>query len=239
MFDRRIVIFSGHFGSGKTELALNLAVSEGKAQRPVTLVDLDVVKPYFRSRSGREFLAAANVDFVAPEGDLLQADLPVILPKVRALCRGVASRVIMDVGGDDTGARVIGSIADVLDPSETEFLMVLNFRRPFTPDPNAAVEMAHEIEAAARARFTGIVSNTHLMQETTWPVIREGFTMAIQTGKMLGIPVKAVGIDAAFEPVAKPSDFPCPILPVHRFLLPPFKSQGGEVRKTGPLFVLN
>lgn len=238
MFDRRIVIFSGHFGSGKTELALNLALSEARAKRPVTLVDLDVVKPYFRSRSGREFLAEAGVTFVAPQGDLLQADLPVILPAVRSLCRTQSERVVMDVGGDDTGARVVGSLQDVLDPSQTEFLLVLNFRRPFTPDPESAVTMARDIERSARLRFTGIVSNTHLMAETTLAVIREGFDMAVRTGELLDLPVKAVGIEAAFEPQPDAHTFPCPILGIERILTPPFQSQTGQVRQTGPLFVL-
>ena len=108
MFSRQVTVLVGHFGSGKTEIALNGALDLAAAGETVTLADLDVVKPYFRSRSARHILAAEGVNLIAPQGELVHADLPIIVPQVRDALRRPRGKTILDIGGDGTGARVLG-----------------------------------------------------------------------------------------------------------------------------------
>ena len=105
LFRKRVTVLVGHFGSGKTEIALNGALELAAAGTPVTVVDLDVVKPYFRSRSARAILADAGVGLVVPTGENVYADLPIVMPQIRTVIRSSEDRVIVDVGGDDSGRR--------------------------------------------------------------------------------------------------------------------------------------
>jgi hypothetical protein len=237
VFGQRVTAIVGHFGSGKTEIAVNGALRLAAEGRPVTLVDLDVVKPYFRSRAARETLAAHGVDLVVPAGDTIFADLPIIVPRVRTMLRDERRRVLLDVGGDDTGARALGSIADAVPREETDHLLVLNFRRPFTETVEAAVTMIREIEAAARLRVTGVISNTHLMGETTAEVVTDGYRMAVATAAAAGVPVVAVAVEEALAAELAAAAFACPVFPLRRVLRPPF-AQSRPQRTSGPPFVL-
>ncbi|MEJ2369199.1 MAG: cobalamin biosynthesis protein CbiA [Acidobacteriota bacterium] len=238
MFDSRITILAGHFGSGKSEIAINGAIDAARAGSPVFLADLDVVKPYFRSRAARQFLEDSGVTLVAPKGENVYADLPILLPEVRGLCADSSRKLIMDVGGDDMGVRVLGALNDVIPPDETAFYLVLNFRRPFTPDVAAAVQMARQIEAPSRLRFTGLIANTHLMDETTPDVVLDGYRLALETGHELDLPVVAVTAAAPVSDSLPSEGIDCPVFVLNPMLRAPFR-RGPEVRKTGPIFVLN
>jgi hypothetical protein len=229
-----VTAFLGHFGSGKTELALNRALDLAGAGERVTLADLDVVKPYFRSRAARDILAAAGVDLLAPTGENVFADLPIIVPQIRSALREAGRRLLLDVGGDDTGARVLGSLADVLPHDDTEVLLVLNFRRPSTPDPERAVAMVRAIERVGRVAVTGLVSNTHLMGETTLEIVTEGLAMARTTAAAVDVPV--VGVAVAEDLVAEVGDVGCAVIPLRRVVRTPFEQP--RSRTTGPLFVV-
>ena len=237
MFSRQVTVLVGHFGSGKTEIALNGALDLAADGVAVTLADLDVVKPYFRSRSARHILAGAGVRLIAPEGENVYADLPIIVPQVRDILRRPQGKTILDVGGDGSGARVLGSLTDVLPTTNIEILVVLNFSRPSTPDTAGAIAMVHEIEAVARVRVTGLISNTHMMDETTPEIILEGAARAIETGVTSGLPVVAAAIHEDMAASVN-GDLPCPAFILKRIVKPPFEVQ--PQRKTvGPLFVLN
>ena len=237
-FVKRITVFAGHFGSGKTELTLNAALSAAGTGDVVSLIDLDVVKPYFRSRSAQQDLEAAGVELVAPQGDLLSADLPVISADVRARMRNASVKVFVDAGGNDVGVKALSSVLDALPPGDSAVLLVLNFRRPFTPDVASAVEMARAIEAAARLRFTGAVSNTHLMKETTPSIVLEGYEKAREAVRELGIPLVAVSVENGMQEQVLELPLECPVLPLRRLVRPPFekKEPALKVRKMGPIF---
>ena len=262
MFTRRISILVGHFGSGKSEIAVNYSMRLARDGLPVSLIDLDVIKPYFRSRSARDQLAAAGVELVAPTGDSFYADLPIMLPRVRGLCRQHDRRVVMDVGGDDAGARVIGSLDDVLDPDEIEVAAVLNFNRPFTADPDQAVAMIRGIEGNARMRVTGVIANTHLMQFTKPETVRSGYENACECARRLSVKVLAVCVPSVLEGEFSGDEFESKLFPISRVIRTTFAadtdSAGGDsgvpeqppapgfapalegrygVRKVGPLFV--
>lgn len=236
-FLRRVTILAGHFGSGKTEIAVNAALALAGGPDPVSVVDLDVVKPYFRTRSAREFFEEAGVELVSPCGELAASDLPIVLPAVRERLMERGRKVILDAGGDDMGVRALSSVLDAVPPGETDFLCVLNFRRPFTPDAASAVEMARKIESSARLRFTGLISNTHLMRETTPEIVREGYAMALETGSALGLPVVMQAVEQATALGLGASDFQCPLFVLKRVVKPPFEEKPHQ-RETGPLFKL-
>jgi len=238
LFETRVTVFVGHFGSGKTEIALNGALELAAAGDRVTIADLDVVKPYFRTRSARAILDDAGIRLLAPTGEHIHSDLPIIVPQIRSALRDPACRLVMDAGGDDSGARVLGSLADVMPRDETRCLAVLNFRRPSTPDPSGAVAMVRDIEAAARVRITGLVSNTHLLRETTPEIVLDGHRMAVEASRVLGIPV--VAVTAVDEVVSglRGEILDCPLVVLRRVVLTPFEQQP-QTRASGPLFVVN
>jgi hypothetical protein len=238
MYQRRVTVFVGHFGSGKTEIALNGALDLAAAGSRITFADLDVVKPYFRSRSARAILADAGIDLLAPTGANVHADLPIIVPQIRSHLRDESSRLIMDVGGDDVGARVLGSLSDVIPFDDTDCLLVLNFRRPSTPDPERAVAMVREIEAVGRVPVSGLISNTHLMDETTPEVVLDGYRQALETARLAEIPLVAVTVSADLAAILAAEEFECPVVPLRRIVKPSF-AQTPELRTTGPLFVVN
>jgi CobQ/CobB/MinD/ParA nucleotide binding domain len=233
-----VVILVGHFGSGKSEIALNLSLGFRARGEKVSVVDLDVVKPYFRCRQAREELEANGIRLVAPEGENAHADLPIILPAVRHLLEHGDGKVLMDVGGDPVGARALGSVSDAVVMGRTEHLVVLNFFRPYTETVAEAVEMVRAIEAAARLPVTGLVSNNHLMSETTPEIVLDGLEMAEETAGRLCLPIVAAVADETTASGLAGCGLPCPLLVLKRVIRPPFEGSR-QLRKVGPLFVLN
>jgi hypothetical protein len=213
-----VLVLAGHFGSGKTEIAVNLAL-ELAALRQVNLVDLDLVKPYFRCRLARDAVVPRGVRLVAPEGDLSYADLPILLPEVAGLLRRPDQTTILDVGGDDSGARVLGALGGAI-PDGYELLLVVNARRPSTEDADATLAMMGEIEGAAGLRVTGLVSNTHLMAETTPAIVHAGIAMCRAVEARSGRPLRFACAEAPLA--ASLGDLDVPLLPLRRHILPPF-----------------
>lgn len=225
---RPVTVLTGHYGSGKTEIAVNLAIALRATGAEVSLVDLDLVKPYFRCRLARTDLAAASVRLVAPEGARLFADLPILLPEAAAVGRGdlaQARRVVLDVGGADTGARVLGSMA-ALGGDGVDLLFVVNSQRPFAGDLAGLRAMLQDVQAAARRPVTGLVANGHLMQETTPATVREGLRAARALEAASGVPLRFA---ALLAPLAREMGAPgdgldgLPVLPLTRYILAPFE----------------
>ena len=238
LYRKRVTLFIGHFGSGKTEIALNGALDLAAGGVRITVADLDVVKPYFRSRSARAILGDAGIELLAPTGANVHADLPIIVPQIRSHLRDPGRRLIVDVGGDELGARVLGSLSDVVPFDDTDCLLVLNFRRPSTPDPERALRMVREIEAVGRVSVTGLISNTHLMGETTPSVVIDGYRRAVETARLAEVPVVAVTVTEDLAADLREENFECPVITMRRIVMPPF-AQSHRIRTTGPLFVVN
>jgi hypothetical protein len=226
-----ITVFVGHFGAGKTEIAVNLAFASRANGNEVTLVDLDVVKPYFRSRGMLEDLEAAGIQMVAPRGEFSHADLPIVVPEVRAAVGQATAglrRVIIDAGGADVGARVLGSIPGLRDPHVTDVLFVVNGKRPFAETPEAVLAMMREIEATSRLKVNGLVANTHLMEETTAEVVCLGVELAEAVGRAAGVPVRFCAVRTAVEGEVAAQRPELPLLVVERHIMPPL-----DLRKPG------
>jgi RecA/RadA recombinase len=238
LYRKQVTILVGHFGSGKTEIALNGVLELAAGGERVTLADLDVVKPYFRSRAARDILAEAGVELLAPTGANVHADLPIIVPQIRSHLRQSDRRLIMDVGGDEGGARVLGSLSDVVPVDDTDCWLILNFRRPSTPDPDRALKMIREIEAVGRLPVAGLISNTHLMDETTPAIVLDGYRQAMATAELAEVPVIAVTVTEDLAADLRNESIECPVVPMRRIVKPPF-AQSLERRTIGPLFVVN
>jgi hypothetical protein len=237
---RPTTVLVGHFGSGKTEIAVNLAFGLRNRGAEVALVDLDLVKPFFRCRLVKEDLEARGIRLVAPEGDHFYADLPILVPEARGAARdggGPRVRVIFDVGGDDLGARVLGSLAGLFDRAATDLLFVVNVNRPFAEDLEALRAMLREVQAAARLTVTGLVANTHLMDETTPETITLGVRAARGLEAATGVPLRFC---ALHSPLARHFGGPeghvdgLPLLVMERHIVAPFatKPPGSRRRST-------
>jgi hypothetical protein len=226
-------LFIGNFGSGKTEAAVNFAIMLKRQglKDAVTLVDLDLVNPYFRSREPREYFEKYGVRLVIPDSQYMYADLPILVPEVRSLLVASTSYVILDVGGDDVGARVLGALHDALPPGSYRALMVLNASRPFTNNVEGIIKIKGEIEASGKISITGFVSNTHLMDDTTLDTILRGYRLAKDTEARTGLPLEFVCVPerlAADVKEAVSED----VLPIFRYLAPEWaerESRGGEI----------
>ena len=230
-FDKRVIVFAGAYGSGKTEVAVNYAIGLAASQsQPVSIIDLDIVNPYVRSREAAFELETQGVRVIMPHNEMCHADLPIILPEIRGEIERSDGKVIVDVGGDDVGARVLSSMVDAFAPKGYEFLIVLNARRPFTSDVAGSLKMMRDIEMSSRLKFTGIVSNTHLIGETTTEIVIEGYKMAEEVGKAAEIPVAFVSVVTEVAQQLDPNVVKVPVFALSRQMLKPWEEKVKAVR---------
>jgi hypothetical protein len=209
----------GNYGSGKTEVAVHMAAATAARGVPVSIVDLDLVNPYFRCREARAWMEARGVKVVVPPPRLEWADLPIMLPEVPALLHPPpGAHAIFDVGGDDVGARALASLHCSLGAAPYELWQVVNARRPFTDTVGGCLKMLEAIEHASRLKVTGLVANTHLMQDTTAAIVREGYELARDVALQSGLPLRCVTAPAGLEL----ADIDAPLLRLGRIMLPPW-----------------
>lgn len=159
------LIFSGNYGSGKTEIALNVAMLLAKNEK-VNLVDLDIINPYFRSRDIHRRLAQGNVQLIIPDSKVAYSDSPSIPAQAVGSIKSNV-RTILDVGGDPTGAMVLGSMAETIQVSNHGHFFVVNVYRPYTATTDAILALKTQIEKAAKVSFTHIINNSNLGFETS------------------------------------------------------------------------
>lgn len=192
---RRMIVIAGHYGSGKTELAVSLAMElakdKNRAYPRLAIVDLDVANPYFRSRERMDLLEQHGV---AVYGDTFHstgatAELPALTAALRAPLEDEGCQAIVDLGGNDAGARVLRQFGKYFEGNEHELWAVVNFRRYETLTVDTAREHVESIQNELRIPVTGLVNNTHLLRETTLDVIREGYEKARTLSAAMEIPL--------------------------------------------------
>ncbi|UCH23712.1 MAG: cobalamin biosynthesis protein CbiA [Deltaproteobacteria bacterium] len=218
-----IVVIVGNYGSGKTEVSINLAVKKKREGLDVRLADLDLVNPYFRTREARKPLANLGIDIVLPAEKYLQADLPILSPAVAGMIRRPSQLTLIDVGGDDVGATVLASLAEAFSKRPYNMLQIINPLRPFTETVSGCMKIRKEIEAASKMTITGLVGNPNLIDETRPGDIISGYDFVESLSKESGLPLKFIAIMAELLPKIDYNRFRCPILPIHRQLVPPWK----------------
>ncbi|NHM16034.1 ParA family protein [Eggerthellaceae bacterium zg-887] len=193
-----VTILAGHYGTGKTNLAVNLALGAAAGGREVVVVDLDVVNPYFRASDYKELLEGHGVRLVAPVLAGTTLDGPSLSGKVAPAIQwaqddvfgnGNARLVIIDAGGDDVGATALGRFAQLVEAAPYCLYYVVNRNRNLTQTPDEAVDVLREIEAKCRLRATAVVNNTHLSDETDEAVVAEGLPFAHAVADQSGLAV--------------------------------------------------
>lgn len=218
-----IIIIVGNYGSGKTEISINLAVNRKLAGIDVSVADLDLVNPYFRAREARKQLSELGIGIILPSDKYLQADLPILTPAVAGLIRKPSKLTILDVGGDKVGATVLAALADALDGKRYRMLQVINPFRPFTETLKGCLKMKDEIEKASRMSISGIIGNANLIDETTVDVIYEGYAFVSSVSGETGLPLEFITVSSRFSDEIDMKRFSCPVLKLHRQLVPPWK----------------
>ena len=188
---KRVTIFCGHYGTGKTNVAVNYALylrqSLGKKVR---IADMDIVNPYFRTKDSEEMLKEADIELISPHYANTNVDLPALPPELYGLFEFRDSYAVLDIGGDDRGAYALGRFTPlILEENDYDNLFVANFYRPLTSDVEDSLEVMREIEAASKIPFTGIVNNSNLGDETTADDIRKKMPLARELSEKAGIPV--------------------------------------------------
>ena len=225
-FAKDTIVICGGYGSGKSEVSVNLAMMLARTDtRPVLIADLDIINPYFRSREAVKELANIGVQSLLPPGDQVYADLPIVIPQIKGAIEDHEGKLILDVGGDDQGARVLSSLADAFAPGSYELLLVLNGNRPFTADVAGARKMMNEIEAASRLKFTGIIANTHLIEHTTVETVMDGLKLARDVSKATRLPVAFVSATRNVMEKLDLRQINVPMLPLDRSLLKPWEKK--------------
>ena len=223
-FFKSIIVIVGGFGSGKTEVAVNLAkFMKANGHEEISLVDLDLVNPYFRTREAKGELKELGIDLIAPEGGKFYADLPILLPQVRSLVESPEGLLILDVGGDEQGTKALGSISDIFKDGEYDMLMVLNSRRPQTSTVEATLATMNRVEGTSRLKFTGLISNTHMIEETDAGIVMEGYNLSTEISEKTGLPLAFVSAKGKVLESLNMNEIGCPVLPLTRSLLKPWE----------------
>lgn len=218
-----IIVVTGNYGSGKTEVSVNLAVESKASGIGVRLADLDLVNPYFRSREARHQLGALGIDVILPDEQYMNADLPILVPEVAGAISAHSEMVILDAGGDDVGATVLASLADRLAQVTVHMLQVVNPFRPFTESIAACRKIKTEIETASKLKMTGVVGNANLIDETEAEHIYAGYEFALEYARDCGLTLEFITVPQTLAPEIDAGRFACPVLTIKRQLVPPWK----------------
>jgi len=198
-FKNRINIFCGHYGSGKSEISVNTAFILKEKFDDVLLADMDIVNPYFRSFDAKTALESRGIKVVAPMYANTNVDIPVVGSEISVAFRHKSRRVILDVGGDEDGATILGRFCHEINKNEYDMFFVLNRARPMTINPEETLTHIREIEAASRLKITGIINNTHFLEETTVDDIMYGLELSREIEKRTGIPIFATSVMEGME----------------------------------------
>ena len=217
----QFIIVCGHYGCGKTNLSLNLAVNLQKAGRKVTLVDLDLVNPYFRSSDFQEVIYSNQIELIAPVFAHSNLDLPALPVDLHRIFNMPDRTVIIDVGGDDAGATALGSISQSIQQLPYQMLYVVNRYRALTQTSEEACALLKEIESACRLTATGVVNNSHLQAETTVDDILQGIPSAQKTAELLNLPLAFTTVPAFLAGKAKEAGEN--VYPVEIYVKPPWE----------------
>lgn len=220
---RGIVILVGNFGSGKTEVAINLAVNGRREGLNVRIADLDLVTRYFRTREVRRFLPNLGIEVVVPAEKYLHADLPILSPAIAGMIRRPGQLTLLDAGGDDIGATVLATLADFLKDKSVHMLQVVNPFRPFTDTVKGCLKIRDEIEKASKMTITGIVGNANLIDETTIEDIYGGYDFVSELSRESGLPLMFITAAVELLPKIDMKRFSCPVLPIRRQLVLPWQ----------------
>ena len=206
MEHKRLTLFAGHYGSGKTNIAVNYALALAKEYENVCIADMDIVNPYFRTKDSAAVLDEAGITLISPQFANTNVDLPALPAEAYRLVEDQSIYGIMDIGGDDRGAYALGRYVPFM-KKENNYRMafVANCYRPLTRTPEEALEVMQEIEAACGLQFTCIVNNSNLGTETTAQTLMDSLEFIEKLSQLSGLPL---WLTTANAPVAEKLSIP-------------------------------
>ena len=197
---KRVTLLAGHYGSGKTNITVHLALRLRQERDRVAVADLDIVNPYFRTKDSQYDLEQAGIRFICSEYANSNLDIPALPQTLYAITDDRDLSCILDIGGDDRGALALGRLApDILAENNFDMLFVVNFYRPLTTTVDDALEVMREIETAGGIPFTGIVHNSNLGDETTAQTLLSAVPRANALSEKSGLPIVATAVRRALE----------------------------------------
>ena len=190
MDHKRLTLFAGHYGSGKTNIAVNYALHLASEGKKVCIADLDIVNPYFRTKDSEKELSAAGIRLVSPQYANSNVDLPALPAESYRLVQDKSIYGIMDIGGDDRGAYALGRYAPAI-KAEGDYRMafVVNCYRPLTKNAADTLEVLREVEAAGGMKATALVNNSNLGEETTEQTVRDSLDFVSELCRISGLPL--------------------------------------------------
>ena len=192
MVKNRVKIFTGHYGSGKTEISINYAIKLKQQFDKVAIVDLDIVNPYFRTKDAQKTLEAHGIRVIAPVFANTNVEIPILPPDIISLFQDPQLQVVFDVGGDETGATVLGTYNQYFLKESYDMYFVVNTRRPLTQTTENIIQMLRNIEMKSRLKVNGLVNNTNLSTESTLEILLEGAKTLEEVAETTGIQLKLV-----------------------------------------------
>ncbi len=187
---KRITLIAGHYGSGKTNIAVNIAFDLKKHYNNVAIADIDIVNPYFRTKDSQNELEAAGIKLICSEYANSNVDIPAIPQDMYSVVDDKEITAVVDIGGDDRGAYALGRYSEaIVAEGNYDMLFVINKFRPLTQNVNDVVEVMHEIETAGKIKFTGIINNSNLGEETSSDDVLDSLKYADEVSANTGLPV--------------------------------------------------
>ena len=188
---KRVTVFAGHYGSGKTNIAVNYALKISETEKSVSIADLDIVHPYFRKKDSAKMLDNSGIRLISSEYANTNVDTPALPAEIYSVFSVKSVHAVLDVGGDDRGALALGRyVPYMLEENDYEMLFVINKYRFLTADAASTVEVMREIEAAAGLKFTGIVNNSNIGEETTAQAVLDSLEYANEVSKITNLEIK-------------------------------------------------
>lgn len=204
---KRVTLFAGHYGSGKTNIAVNYAEYLKNEGYDVVIADLDIVNPYFRTKDSIERLEENGIELISPEYANTNVDLPALPSEIYGVVQNRSKHAVLDIGGDDRGAYALGRFASyILEENDYEMIYVANFSRPLTRTAEDAIEVMREIELAGGIKFTAIVNNTNLGQETTIETVLNSSHEAQRLSELSGLPLLFTSVEKSVAAKLKMTD---------------------------------
>ena len=187
---KRLTLLCGHYGSGKTNVAVNLAFYLKEQYNNVVVADLDIVNPYFRTKDSIDDFKARGIELICSEYANTNVDIPALPANMYRLTADKDITAVIDVGGDDRGAYALGRLVpEIKAENNFDMLMVINGYRPLTPDAQSTIEVMREIEEACKLKFTGLVNNSNIGEETTVEDIIKSIGYANEVSQASGLPI--------------------------------------------------
>lgn len=189
MFEKRITIFTGHFGSGKTEVSVNYALQMARSGKKTAIVDLDIVNPFFRTADAKKLLEEKGIKVITPTYANTNVDVPSLPAEISTIFEDKSYHVVLDVGGDDLGARVISRYNEDIIKEDYDHYFVINTRRPMTRNQEEIEKMIAEIQASARLNVDKLVNNANLLSSSSPEVLEEASSIIKKVSEKLSIPI--------------------------------------------------